>query len=934
MGPVLARCRLRTGLIGFWLTGTLCLAALPASALHIDVAVSMANGRLVTDFCVPGTDGCDRLRVLDLLGIPEGQLPLDQVSGQQIFVADFGDFQGGPFRSDNPGFRAAAGHLPANLLLRYRALGTLEFWDPASPGWAVSVPGDARLRLAGGLRQDLNFSNDPAVCGGLPFCTVTEFAESSTLFTTGGIAGDASLIIDATDRTGALHTHHDFQVEGPDGALGGPTGIYLVEMQIEADGLLASRPFYFMFNRGLSTAAFGDALSARILLRSLDPAGLDGGRITGTVVFESDPVEPNVTLPVPLTGSGSLIKRGPGLLVLSGSNIHGGSTVVEGGVLRGAVDSPGRLSVAAAATFQTVTSRFGSLTGAGEVEVGDRLEVGGDGSSTLFDGQISGAGQLIKQGAGTLALGALGRVTATGGVAVEAGTFQVNGAVAGPVRVTGGARLGGAGDIAGALALAAGATLAPGNSIGVLAVGNADFAAGSLLEVEVDAAGRADRIEASGTVNIAGGTVRVIAEPGAYAPLTQYTIITAAGGVSGRFDRVFSDLAFFDPALLYEANTVRLALARRADGFVLPGQTPNQRAVATWLGTAQDAPGLAALVTDTLGSSAAEANARFEALTGVGHTAAARALMASGQQLARILLRRAGGRFANGGMQQAQGMAAGEAPGSGAVLWIDGIASGSRHGDGPGVGGFSHSADGVVVGGGWGGEDAPWRIGASFSAQRLRSQQDGVEGEVTGTLPAFAVYAGGWAGAVDWRLALGAGHAWLDSRRQLGTASLSASPNQWQAFATGEVAWWFENGFAPYAALALARTGALTLMESGAADIALDGRVAAIDSRIIEGGMRYRHTFASIAVDLRAGWQRELGDRVALLSGRLTGAPAAARFAIAGIEVEADAAVIGLGLASQPDTAAGLQLHADMDARLRAAGQSEYAVSAGLRYRW
>ncbi|HAZ60839.1 MAG TPA: hypothetical protein DCY89_04610 [Gammaproteobacteria bacterium] len=933
MGTVLARCRLRTGLIGFWLRGTLCLAALPASALHIDVAVSVANGRLATDFCVQGFAGCDRLAVLAALGFEGRTLPLDQVSGQQIFVADFGDFQGGPFRSDNPGFRSAPGDLPANLLLRYRALGTLEFWDPASPGWSVTVPGDARLRLAGGLRQDLNFSTDPAVCGGLPLCTVTEFAESSTVFTTAGIRGDASLIIDATDGTGALHTHHDFLVEGPDGALGGPVGAYLVEFLLQAEGLGDSRPFYFMFNRGLDTATFGQALAARIALTSLDPGGLAGG-ITGTVVFESDPAEPNVTLPVPLSGSGSLIKRGPGLLVLSGRNVHGGSTVVEGGVLRGALDSPGRLTVAAAATFQTVTSRFGSLTGAGEVEVGDRIEVGGDGSSTQFDGQISGAGQLVKQGSGTLALGAASRVTATGGLAVQAGAVVLNGAVAGPVRVADGARLGGAGDIAGALAVAAGATVTPGNSIGVLSVGNADFAAGSLLEVEVDAGGRADRIEASGTVNIAGGTVRVIAQPGAYAPLTQYTIITAAGGVSGRFDRVSSDLAFFDPALIHEANTVRLALARRADGFVLPGQTPNQRAVATWLGTAQDSPGLAALVTDTLGSSAAQANARFEALAGVGHTAAARALMASGQQLARILLRRAGGRFANGGMQQAQGMAAGEAPGAGAVLWIDGIASGSRHGDGPGVAGFSHSADGVVVGAGWGGEDAPLRLGASFSAQRLRSQQDGVEGEVTGTLPAFAVYAGGWAGAVDWRLALGAGHAWLDSRRQLGTASLSAAPSQWQAFATGEVAWWFESGFAPYAALALARTGALTLVESGATDIALDGRVAALDSRIIEGGMRYRQTFASIAVDVRAGWQRELGDRVALLSGRLRGAPAAARFAVEGIEVEADAAVIGLGLASQPDTAAGLQLHADMDARLRAAGQSEYAVSAGLRYRW
>jgi autotransporter-associated beta strand protein len=915
------------------LAASLLLAALPAAALplHIDVAVSVANGRLVTDFCVPGTDGCDRLAVLEALGFEGRTLPLDQVSGQQIFVADFGDFAGGPFRSDNPGFRAPPGGLPGSLLLRYRALGTLEFWDPASRQWSVTVPEDARVRLAGGLRQDLNFSTDPAVCGGLPLCTVVEFAESSTLFTAAGIGGDASLIIDATDATGALHTHHDFQVERPDGRLGGPAGVYLVEMQLEAEGLRASRPFYFMFNRGLSTAAFGQALSARIQLGTLDPAGLAGG-ISGTVAFGAD--DANAELPIPLTGSGSLIKRGAGVLVLSGRNTHAGSTLVDAGVLRGEVDSAGRLSVAAAAAFRTVTSRFGSLTGAGLVAVDDRLEVGGDGTSTAFDGELTGAGQLFKQGSGIFTLGPAGRVTAAGGVVVQAGALVVNGAVAGPVAVASGARLGGTGAIGGALAVAPGATVAPGNSIGVLAVGDARFDPGSVLEVEVDAAGRADRIEASGTVEIAGGTVSVLAAPGAYAPLTRYTLIDAAGGVSGRFDGVTSNLAFLEPSLSYETHRVWLALARRADGFVLPGQTANQRAVATWLGTAQDAPGMAALVTETLGSTATAANARFEALAGVGHTATSRALMATGQQLARILLRRAGGRFGNAAAAGGRGLAAGDPAGAGPVLWIDGIASGSRFGDGPGVAGFSHSADGVVVGGGWGGEEAPFRIGAGLSAQRLRAQQDGVEGEVTGVLPAVAVYAGGRAGRADWRLVLGAGHAWLESQRQLGVARLTAAPGQWQAFASGEVAWWLGNGLAPYAALALARTGELAFVEAGAPDVALDARLPGLDSRILEGGLRFQRAFDSIALDLRAGWQRELGDRVATLAGRLTGAPGATRFGVRGIEVAADAAVIGLGLASRPDAEAGLQLHADADARLRPSGQSEYAVSAGLRYRW
>jgi len=59
-----------------------------------------------------------------------------------------------------------------------------------------------------------------------------------------------------------------------------------------------------------------------------------------------------------------------------------------------------------------------------------------------------------------------------------------------------------------------------------------------------------------------------------------------------------------------------------------------------------------------------------------------------------------------------------------------------------------------------------------------------------------------------------------------------------------------------------------------------------------------------------------------------------APFRISGIEMEADAAVLGLSIASRPDAEEGLQLSLQADARVRGAGQSEYAASAGLRYRW
>jgi autotransporter-associated beta strand protein len=902
------------------------LSSLSAQALHIDVAVSVVNGRLTTDFCLPGTDGCDRLAVLDALGFSGTTLPIDQLSGQQIFVSDFGDFAGGPFRVDDPGFISGVGALPANMLLRYQAVGSLQYWDPAAGRWGSTVPGDARIRLAGGLSESTVISTDPAICGTLPFCTVPGgFEESSTLFTASGIAGEPLLIIDSTDATGQLHTHLDFQIEGPTGALGGAAGAYLVELLLQADGLQNSVPFFFMFNRGLTNDAFGQALAARILLEELDPSSIAGG-ISGTVVFGTDGSNANLT--VPLTGSGTLIKRGDGLLVLTGSNTHTGSTTVESGVLRGDVLTPGRLNVAAAAMFDTVTSRFGSLSGAGTVNVDTLLEVGSDSTATRFTGLITGSGRLMKSGGGLLEV--TGALANTGGVEVMGGTLQVNGSVNGPVELHEGSRLGGAGTLGGTLDVNGGATVAPGNSIGTLNVASATFDPGSVLEVEVDAAGNADRIVATGTVTLNGGTVSVLAAPGAYAPTTRYTLIEAAGGVAGVFDGVSSNLVFLEPSLDYDANNVFLQLSRRAQGFVLDGQSVNQQAVAAWLTAAQDAPALATLVTDLLGSNADQANTTFDALGGLGHTAAARSMLAAGQTLSHTFLRRAGSGPA---LLQPRGLSAGSDHADGLEVWVDAVASGAVYDDAGSLRGFTQGADGVALGVGWVSRHGT-RLGIGASALRLNTSQGGLDERTEGVMPTLALYASGGEDRLNWAVTVGAGRAWLESTRRLRGAELTAEPEVWQTFLGAEAGARLFGSLAAYGRFTASRSGGMEISESGAADIALRGEIDALQSLAPEFGLRLAHAFESIVVDARAGWQRELGDRVATLQGNLAGAGIPAGFSTRGVELEANAAVIGVGIASRPDTDEGLQLSLQADARLRAEGQSEYAASAGLRYRW
>src|SRR3546814_9347460 len=108
-----------------------------------------------------------------------------------------------------------------------------------------------------------------------------------------------------------------------------------------------------------------------------------------------------------------------------------------------------------------------------------------------------------------------------GPTAVNGGTLAVNGSIVSDVTVNTGGTLGGNGTV-GSTTVTGGGIIAPGNSIGCLTVaGDLDFAAGSVYEVEVNASGEGDRLDATGTVTIdAGASVAVLAEDGDYAPRT------------------------------------------------------------------------------------------------------------------------------------------------------------------------------------------------------------------------------------------------------------------------------------------------------------------------------------------------------------------------------------------------------------------------------
>jgi subtilase-type serine protease len=197
----------------------------------------------------------------------------------------------------------------------------------------------------------------------------------------------------------------------------------------------------------------------------------------------------------------------------------------------------------------------------------------------------------------------------------QGGALSANGTIAGTALVGAGGLLGGTGTLGGISALSGG-TVSPGNAIGTLSVtGTVAFAPGSTYRVEANAAGQADRVTAGGQAALSGGTVQVLAAAGAYGPRTTYTILSAAGGVSGQFAGVRSNLAVLSPGLRYRPNEVDLTLTRNDVPFSASATSRNGVAAAD----AVQAAGAGRLYDAAVAFTAAEAGSAFRALAGDIH---------------------------------------------------------------------------------------------------------------------------------------------------------------------------------------------------------------------------------------------------------------------------------------------------------------------------
>ena len=111
----------------------------------------------------------------------------------------------------------------------------------------------------------------------------------------------------------------------------------------------------------------------------------------------------------------------------------------------------------------------------------------------------------------------------------------------------------------------------------MVVAGASSFAAGSTVRLAITPAGANDQIAVGGAAQLGGATLQVAASPGAYGT-QHFTLLTAAGGVSGTFAFAGLNTGSFlvTPSLIYSPDSVVLAFQRTQ----IQGQTFNERAVA------------------------------------------------------------------------------------------------------------------------------------------------------------------------------------------------------------------------------------------------------------------------------------------------------------------------------------------------------------------
>ncbi|MBB4954473.1 outer membrane autotransporter protein [Agrobacterium vitis] len=581
-----------------------------------------------------------------------------------------------------------------------------------------------------------------------------------------------------------------------------------------------------------------------------------------------------------ISGTGSLTKIGSGTLILTGDNTYSGGTLISEGTLQiGDGGTTGSIQGNVVNNATLVFNRSGIYDFPGTITGSGAVTMTG-GSTVNFTSAGGYTGDIVISGS-SLVL-ASGAVSSSDFTIADDGTISGTGTIAGLIVESGGAA-------------------SPGYSPGTLTVtGDVTFNAGSVYNVDVTPSGDHDLISATGTATLLGGTVAVNATAGSYSPSTTLTILQAAGGVTGTFSNVTSNLAFLTPQLSYDANDVYLTLLRNDITFASQALTSNQRAVAVVAETLGWNNSVYSAIANLETGAAASA---FDSLSGEAYASASTVM-----QQQSLYLREA----VNNRLEQAfspsrgtSGPATAElAPGLTPTVWMQGFGGWSNAwGDGNAA---TISSD---VAGVFAGMDVALdnngRLG--FVGGYSRTRFDVAGRSSSGTIDHYdlGVYAGTHFG--DLNLKGGVSYTWHDVTMGRTVAFSGYNGHNTADYDAGTTQVFGEAAYnvrlndvtlQPFAGLAYVHLSNDGFAETGSSS-ALSGNIGSMETVFTSLGMRLNTTVqlspdVVVAPNLSLGWLHASGDvspdaTMALASGSQT-------FGVTGAPLARDSAVISAGI--------------------------------------
>ena len=608
----------------------------------------------------------------------------------------------------------------------------------------------------------------------------------------------------------------------------------------------------------------------------------------------------DVTIAGAISGSGAVTQVGSGLTTLAGMNSYTGGTTIANGTLVGSATSFGNGPI-----------------------INDAALVIDQSTDGVVANSIAGTGSLTKRGAGTVSLTANSRLF--GPTTIAGGGLAVNASFArSAFDVENGATLSGTGTV-GDLVVRNGGTLAPGNGdIGTLRVnGNLVQQADSAFRVQLGAGGSVDSVLASGSAQIAeGAQLSVSRFNGIGSTLSgRYTILTAAGGVTGTYTLVGNTRisAFFDVVTRYDPTNVFLDTVQ-SRRFVDAGQTRNQVSAA---GAIQSL-GLGNAVFDAVGflGTDQEAQSAFDQLSGEVYASAKSAALEDSRFVREAALLRLRGATNGVAGETSANDSGGTVDATGLSLWGHGFGSwGNLDGDREAgssrlkrsIGGFFVGLDGAI------GED--FRVGALGGYSRSTFKANGRASSVNTDNYQAGVYGGGKLGPIGVRI--GAAYGWhkLDTERLVSfagfTDSLQANYKAHTAQAFGELGYRIDvNGgaFEPFANLAYINLHTRKFAETGGA-AALSGNSDDTNVTFSTLGTRFIKDIDAAGtanVYGSLGWRRAYGGRTPFSTVEFTSG--GDTFGIAGVPLAQNAAALEAGV--DATIAKGLTLGASYSGQL------------------